>query len=249
MAKWNDMRSVLDKEPLPAAFDWNDHATLQPIRNQANCGSCWAFSVTAVVESLHMIAHGSPFHAIDLAEQTLVSSCSSAGSCRGGFFNAFNYIQKTGLPDEAQDPYKARNSSCKSGLIPEQKIKEWHYVGQSNRQPTTDEIKAAVIQFGPNSVDINGSFGSYRGGVYTNCGSTSPNHMVNIEGWKDDSAYAAYGGGYWIMRNSWGKNWGENGYMRIVYKSRRGSKCNGIGGVTAYAVLPEAPEGVRELIQ
>jgi C1A family cysteine protease len=246
LAKWNDMSGVLAKESMPSAFNWNDYATLQPVRNQKACGSCWAFSTTAVVESLHMIMHGPKLHDIDLAEQTLVSSCSSAGSCGGGFFTAFNYIRDVGLPDEAQDAYLARNSRCKSGLVPEQKIKEWHYVGrESGRGPTTEQIKAAIFQYGPVSVDVNGFFGRYSGGVYTSCGSTAPNHMVTIEGWIDDGQYSDYGGGYWIMRNSWGESWGENGYMKIVYKSKRGSRCNGIGGITAYAVLPEMPEGFR----
>lgn len=246
LARWNDMSDTLSAYKTPTEFDWNDLVSLQPVRNQRACGSCWAFSTTAVVESLHMILHGPEkvFHDIDLAEQTLVSSCSSAGSCGGGFFTAFNYIRDIGLPDEAQDPYLARNSRCKEGLRAEQKIKYWAYVGDNRYGPTTEQIKAAIFQYGPVSVDVNGFFGSYSGGVYTSCASTAPNHMVTLEGWKDDPNYSQYGGGYWIMRNSWGEQWGENGKMRIVYKSRRGSRCNGIGGITAYAVLPDAPEGL-----
>ncbi len=235
-ARWDNMSSF--KSTLPAHFDWNDYYQLQPIKNQASCGSCWAFSVTAVIESLYWIKNaGKDNKWFDLAEQTLVSSCEQGGSCSGGYFNAFDYVQEKGLPHESADPYRAQNSSCKSGLHAVQKAVEWRYIGGDNSSPTIDQMKSAILQYGPISVDVNGGFGSYGSGIFTGCGSTSSNHMVVLDGWTDDPAYAANGGGYWHMRNSWGADWGEKGYMRIVYKSRGGSKCNGIGGVAAYAIL------------
>lgn len=224
-------------ENLPSSWDWRQYAgnRLQPIRNQGSCGSCWSFSITAVVESLVKIFV--PEARVDLAEQTLVSSCESGGSCAGGFFTAFNYVRDKGLPDEKEDPYRASNSSCKSGLTAVAKISRWAYIGSN---PTTEQIKTAMTIYGPISVDVNGSFGSYGSGIYNRCGSTGTNHMVTLEGWQDDPAYAANGGGYWIMRNSWGSNWGEAGYMRIVYKSTSGRNCNGLGNYAAYAVLDQS---------
>lgn len=232
-ARIDDIAPALD---LPKSFDWRLMGLdgLQPIRNQGGCGSCWSFSVTSVIEGL--IKLKVPEAKVDLSEQTLVSSCERAGSCSGGYFNAFDYIESEGLPDESQDPYLARNSSCKSGLEPNMKVKRWAYVG---RNPTTEQLKTAIVSYGPISVDVNGGFGSYGSGIYNRCGSTSTNHMVTLEGWVDDPAYEANGGGYWIMRNSWGSNWGENGYMRIVYKSTAGRNCNGIGNVGAYAVIDD----------
>lgn len=233
--KFHDVKA---ESNLPSKFDWNDYFKLQPIKNQASCGSCWAFSITAVIESLYWIKNGGNNNNwFDLSEQTLVSSCERGGSCSGGYFTAFDYVQQSGLPHESDDPYTARNSSCKEGLQPVQKVIEWKYVGNGNASPTTEQIKTAIWHYGPVSVDVNGGFGSYGSGVYTGCGSSSPNHMVTIEGWVDDEQYAEYGGGYWIMRNSWGTSWGEDGYMRIVYTSKRGGKCNGIGGTTAYAII------------
>lgn len=230
----DDLAPMLD---LPKSWDWRVLSSnwLQPIRNQASCGSCWAFSVTSVIEGL--IKLKLPEAKVNLAEQTLVSSCSNSGSCSGGYFSAFDYIQQEGLPDEGQDPYLAQNSRCKSGLTPNMKIKRWAYVG---RNPSTEQIKTAMMMYGPISVDVNGGFGSYGEGIYNRCGSTSTNHMVTLEGWVDDPAYAEYGNGYWIMRNSWGSGWGESGYMRIVYKSKAGRNCNGIGNVAAYAVLDDS---------
>jgi C1A family cysteine protease len=215
---------------LPAAFDWREQTELQPIRNQGSCGSCWAFSVTAVTESLLKIFQ--PDNFVDLAEQTLVSSCSSAGSCSGGYFRAFDYIKNPGLPDETQDPYVARNTSCRRDMNPMAKISSWAYIGTSGRSPTTDQIKTAIMTYGPVSVTVNASFSGYEEGIYNRCNSGGVNHMVTLEGWNDE-------GGYWIMRNSWGENWGENGYMRIVYTSSSGRKCNNIGETAAFAILAE----------
>jgi C1A family cysteine protease len=223
---------------LPAHFDWREQVEggLQPVRNQGACGSCWAFSVTAVLESLVRIA--APGADVDLAEQTLVSTCSSSGSCNGGYFSAFNYLKNPGLPDESQDPYRAVNTSCRSGLVPKQKIESWAYIGNDGRQPTTEQIKTAIYNYGPVSVDVNGSFSSYTGGVYDRCNTSSTNHMVTLEGWDEE-------GGYWIMRNSWGADWGEDGYMRIKYTNASGSKCNGIGRVAAFAALADPPALLR----
>jgi C1A family cysteine protease len=170
----------------PSSWDWRQHAILQPIRNQKSCGSCWSFSTIAVVETLYRLIRPMDFK-IDLAEQTLVSSCSNTGTCAGGFFTAFNYIRDTGLPEEEQDPYQARNSSCKNNLTSKVKITRWSYIGSN---PTTAQIKQAVYDHGSVSVDILGSFGSYSGGVYTSCRSGGTDHMVNIEGWVDDEAYS-----------------------------------------------------------
>lgn len=225
-ARFNDLRARRD---LPAMFDWRWKAEgLQPIRNQKSCGSCWAFSITATLEALVKIQTGK---IVDLAEQTLVSTCESGGDCGGGYFTAFNYVKNPGLPDEAQDPYLAKNSSCKSGLKVAEKAVSWAYVGSRDRAPTTEQIKTALMKYGPLSVGVcaNGSFSSYKSGVFNSCSSCGVNHMVNIEGWNDE-------GQYWIMRNSWGTDWGENGYMNIKYVSSGGSKCNRIAEQTAYAV-------------
>lgn len=224
--EWDDLSPRRD---LPKMFDWRWQAGgLQPIRNQKNCGSCWAFSVVATLEALVKIHTGK---VVDLAEQTLVSSCSSAGSCSGGYFRAFDYLRSPGIPDENQDPYRAVNTSCRQGLRPEEKISSWRYVGSRDRAPSTEQIKTAIFEKGPVSVTIyaNSTLSSYKGGIFNSCSSGTTNHMVNIEGWNDNE-------GYWIMRNSWGTDWGENGYMRIKYTSNSGYKCNRIGEDTAYAV-------------
>lgn len=233
-AEWDDLAPRRD---LPKIFDWRWQAGgLQPIRNQKNCGSCWAFSVIATLEGLIKIHTGK---VVDLAEQTLVSTCSNAGSCSGGYFRAFDYLRSPGIPDEQQDPYRAVNTSCRQGLRPEEKITSWRYVGSRNRAPTIEQIKTALFEKGPVSVTIhaNSTLSAYDSGVFNSCSSGSTNHMVNLEGWNDN-------GGYWILRNSWGENWGESGYMRIKYTSASGYKCNRVGEHTAYAIYNDTPVDV-----
>ena len=230
-SEWKQSRYIEPAENLPAAFDWRQEVAggMQPVKNQGSCGSCWAFSVTAVLESLLRIQD--PSTTLDLAEQTLVSTCSNAGSCSGGYFSAFNYLKTPGLADEAADPYRGVNTNCKSGLNPKAKIKEWAYIrGATGGQPSTEQLKTAIITYGPISVTVSASFTSYGGGIYSACNRNSVDHMVTIEGW-DDATQS------WIMRNSWGSNWGEDGYMRIKYTDRNGYKCNNIGSTAAFAIL------------
>lgn len=228
--------NVLARRDLPPVFDWRWKAEgLQPIRNQGNCGSCWAFSVIATLEALIKIQTQT---LTDLAEQTLVSSCESGGSCSGGYFTAFDYMKKPGMPDESQDPYKAANSSCKSGLKAAEKVARWSYIGDENSEPSTEQLKTAIMEHGPISVTVyaNSTFSAYKGGVFNNCATGNENHMVNIEGWNDD-------GQYWVMRNSWGADWGDNGYMYIRYTGASGAKCNAIGTTAAYAIYKDGNLG------
>lgn len=232
--------NIQARSDLPSHFDWRDEVDggMQPIRNQGSCGSCWAFSVVSVLESLIRIYD----HTLEpnLAEQTLVSSCSNTGSCSGGYMNAFNYLKQKGAPNEKDDPYKAYNTSCRQGLKAGAKISEWNYVGSGSSSPTTEQIKTAIYMYGPVSVTVNGSFSAYSSGIYNRCNSYGTNHMVTLEGWDDE-------GQYWIMRNSWGTNWGEGGYMRIKWYGSGGYKCNSIGKSAAYAVLD--PNYVLDLRQ
>ena len=223
---------VPEREDLPSHFDWREEVSggLPPARHQGGCGSCWAFSITAVVEALQLIENPGP--TLDLSEQSLVS-CSGKGSCSGGWFNAFDYAASTGLAEEVQFPYKASQVSCKSGLTPKVKISKWAYLSNGEKSLTTAQLKTAIRTYGPIATVVNASFTSYQSGIYNSCNSSSFNHMVTLEGWSDDE------GGYWIMRNSWGTEWGEAGYMRIRYTDSNGNKCNRIGEIAAFAVLTQ----------
>ena len=255
LGDWDrDVKEVVKVADLPKAFNWRDYYKLSPVKNQGSCGSCMTFSVNGVVEGLHRIAYPMLYdpatfggdNRLDLSEQTLVSTCSSNGDCSGGYFGHFNYVRDKGLPFEKDDKYQARNSRCKA-VRSEVKIDRWAYVGSRGSTPSVEELKAALYEYGPLSITINGSI-RYSGGVYTSCGATTQNHAVTLEGWVDDPKYKAYGGGYWIVRNSWGKRWGENGFIRIAYR-RKGTNtpCHGVAQVAGYAVLP-GMESIRKHI-
>ena len=201
------------------AFDWRDkdgENWVTPVRSQGSCGSCWAFSAIGVVESAARIYANNPDLNIDLSEQHLVSDCCSAGSCNGGWPDwALDYVRDTGVPDEDCTPYNARDSSCNpcSGWTDKAlKIDGYVYV-----QPTKEDFKAALQQYGPMSVvlTVPSDWYYYRTGVYSPTQSREDgvgwaNHAVILVGWDDSDDC-------WIIKNSWGAGWGENGYARVKY--------------------------------
>jgi C1A family cysteine protease len=208
---------------LPPVLIWR---TGNPIRDQGACGACWAFATTSVVESLGVLTNNGRY---DLSEQATLS-CSRAGSCAGGFFDAFNYLSFPGTTSEATLPYYGQDIMCPVGLPTVLRLYNWSYIGQPGREPSIWELKTAIKNYGPIAVAVNGSFGDYRGGVFDKCNQAQSDHMVNIEGW-DDIRQA------WLIRNSWGPGWGEGGWGWIKYTDSQGRKCNRIGEIAAFAVL------------
>lgn len=198
--------SKLDVE-IPDEFD--PRPNLGPIRNQGNCGSCWAFSITAALRDALMVKGLKDPGA--LSEQYLVDCASDMYGCNGGMPEAAKWVVNPhGSPSATDYPYQARNGRCQSKPIAGQGI-EWHYVGQSGRIPNPDDIKKAITLYSSASVTIaaDNALSGYRSGVFHG-NSRSINHMVDIVGWSK-------AGGYWIMRNSWGESWGMNGWMYIAY--------------------------------
>jgi C1A family cysteine protease len=213
---------------IPAAFDWRDQVSggLPPIKNQGNCGSCWAFGTVGALESAIKIKDGVNKN---LSEQQLVSCNHNGWSCGGGDF-AHAIHQNPGAALGADFPYTASDERCKSNLKYDSKIESWSYVGSSRTRASVDEIKSAIQQYGPVAVTVEAtrSFEAYKSGIYNACdGNGNTNHIVDIVGWNDN-------GGYWIMRNSWGSKWGEQGYMRIKYD------CNSIADEATFVVYKPA---------
>ena len=232
-ADWQDKASFVVPPvvaDLPAKFDWRDKGVVGPIRDQASpvyCGSCWAHGTTAAFEAAVAIKTGV---LPDLSPQQLVSCSPSYGTCGGGDF-AFGFYKSKGANHEADFPYTARDVSCKSDAAQHEKASSWGYVGSSSREPTIDELKRAIITYGPVAVTVasSRSWGAYKGGIYNACDSYSINHIVAIVGWDDDE-------GTWIVKNSHGTQFGEDGYMRTKRLDEGGNKCNGIGESAAWVV-------------
>lgn len=217
------IQPVFQLADLPARFDWREKAggELTPIKNQGSCGSCWAFATAAVMESQLKIRDGV---SKDVSEQHLLSCNDQGWSCRGGWF-AHAMHQSPGAVYGADFPYTGRKVRCKAGLESHEKLESWSFLGNGKTAPTVEQIKAAIMEYGPVGVSIKAtrSFMAYRSGVYNACGAHGANHAVSLVGW-DDADQA------WILRNTWGESWGEKGYMRIKYG------CNDVGATTSFVV-------------
>ncbi len=203
---------------LSPSLDWRNYGGnnyVTPVRNQGNCGSCWAFATTAALESFWLISHNTPNTDVNLAEQVLVS-CAGAGSCGGGYIDrASNYVRDTGLPPESYYPYTQTNGVCSSALPGWQQVTDktqgWGWVTTSS--VTVDALKNALATYGPliTTMEVYNDFFYYTGGVYHyTSGSLAGGHAVLLVGY-DDNAQA------FIVKNSWGSGWGEQGYFRIGY--------------------------------
>lgn len=214
-----DPMTTASAAAFPPAFDWRvESGGLPPIRNQGGCGSCWAFGTVGPLECNIKIKDGL---VVNLSEQYLVSCNSNGYGCAGGWwehrmhYNAPDHCNGTGAVLEADFPYQARDAACSCPYPHAYTIDGWGYIGTQFTMPTVNQLKQALMQYGPVSVaiSVNNAFQAYSGGVFNGCANGDINHAVTLVGWDDNQGPA----GVWIIRNSWGSGWGEGGYMRIPY--------------------------------
>uniref|UniRef100_A0A0E0M4M0 Peptidase C1A papain C-terminal domain-containing protein n=1 Tax=Oryza punctata TaxID=4537 RepID=A0A0E0M4M0_ORYPU len=226
---------------VPLTWDWREHCAVTRVKDQGQCGSCWAFSVVGAVESNNAIMTG---NLLTLSEQQVLD-CSGAGDCNGGYtYYAFDYAVSNGITlDQCFNPpttgenylyypaYEAVQETCRfdPNKAPIVKIDSYSFVDYGNEEA----LKQAVYSQGPVSVLIEASyeFMIYQGGVFIGPCGTELNHAVLVVGY----GVTEDGIPYWIVNNSWGAGWGESGYIRMI---RDIPAPEGICGIAMYPIYP-----------
>ncbi|XP_071356512.1 cathepsin K-like isoform X3 [Trachinotus anak] len=215
---------------IPQSVDWRKNGLVGPVQNQGLCGSCWAFSSLGALEGQLKKRTGV---LVPLSPQNLVDCSTSDGNhgCRGGYISkAFKYvIRNGGVDSEKFYPYEHQNGKCRYSV----KGKAG-YCSDLHILPSGDEraLQAAVASVGPVAVAVNAmlpSFQHYRGGLYNvpACNPRFTNHAVLVVGYGTDR-----GQDYWLVKNSWGTEWGEEGFIRLARNK------NNLCGIASFAVYP-----------
>lgn len=234
---------------LPTAtqdrFDCVELGIVTPIKNQGGCGSCWDFGGTCIVESA--LLQAGVFHLdgwAGLSEQ-FVLDCGVNGGCNGdNDTTVLSMAKNKGLPTTADyGPYEARVGRCRfNSKMKLHKIADWGYCQPENDQAVcpVQRIKDCMVKFGPISVALaaDNAFMNARPGQVFKGRATDINHAVDLVGWDDSK-------GAWKLRNSWGKQWGEDGYIWIAYGANSvgyaATWCTAGGSPTPPAPNPPGP--------
>ncbi|XP_054785261.1 senescence-specific cysteine protease SAG39-like [Prosopis cineraria] len=217
---------------VPSSVDWRKQGAVTPVKNQGQCGCCWAFSAIAATEGIIKLSTGK---LISLSEQELVDCDTGVDQgCEGGLMDdAFKFIIKNkGITSEANYPYKGVDGTCNAN-------EEANHVATINGYedvPANSEQalqKAVANQPVSVAIDASGSdFQFYSSGIFTGSCGTELDHGVTAIGYgvSDDTEY-------WLVKNSWGTEWGEEGYIRM---QRNVNTQEGLCGIAMQASYPTA---------
>lgn len=243
---------------LPSAYDSRNvdgHSSIGPVRDQGACGSCYAFGALAAAEGAYNTAYGLvDDKVVDFSEAFVVWCLGTYGPYKGHFGGCddeadgellfFQALTKEGVTFEENFPYQSNDpGSCTHWDDPRVVFDSWSRCGCL----AVDRIKAAILKYGAVAAGVlcTPAFEAYNEGVYEDtlagcptedgvpCWYAPMDHLVALVGWNDNGDPEKEG--YWILRNSWGDDWGEGGYMRIKYNSAH------VSCATAYITMGKAP--------
>jgi len=226
--------SLLHGTALPASVDWTTKGAVTPVKNQGQCGSCWAFSTTGSTESSYFISSGT---LLSISEQELVDCAGKEGNqgCNGGLMDyGFQYIiDNKGICTEASYPYTAKDGTCKSITCTKSGITVTGFTDVPTDSETA--LMTAIVQQ-PISIAVEAdqsSFQSYAGGVMTQACGVNLDHGVLVVGYG-----ALAGKDFYKVKNSWGADWGSKGYIMLG----RGATYNGNKGQCGIQMDPSFPK-------
>ncbi|KAF4676629.1 hypothetical protein FOL47_005782 [Perkinsus chesapeaki] len=206
---------------IPDTMNYVDKGWVTGVKNQGYCGSCWAFSTTGSLEAVHKNVTGD---LVSLSEQELVSCSTPYGNqgCRGGLeLQAFRYVNDHGLGSEKDYPYTASQSTC--NITGVKRVIKPHTIGyRIVKAGSKKGLLQAVVEAGPVTVGLDGTgvFQLYKGGVLDSGCGTSINHGALLVGYNMNSEQP-----YYLVKNSWGEKWGEDGYIRIAIDDSEDGVC------------------------
>lgn len=224
---------------LPPRWNWMDHDGVTSIKNQRPAGTCWAFATVAPLECNIRIHDGVEE---DLSEQYIVSCNNEGLGCNTGGWAVHQYFSEippgeaacdglSGAVLESDFPYDCGDGpytpEC-AGTLSNPLPRPYRIDGFAYVPETVAAIKEAIFNYGPVavSVAVDPYFQAYTGGVFDRNYASYTNHAVSLVGWDDTQGE----NGVWYLRNSWGTDWGEAGYMRIEYG------CSAVGSNPSYVV-------------
>jgi C1A family cysteine protease len=231
-------RHEVGNATLPDSVDWEARGAVTPVKNQGQCGSCWAFSTTGALEGAHKIATGK---LVSVSEQQLVDCAGSFGEqgCNGGMMDGgFQYAEQNGMCTEDSYAYVGKGGSCKASTctvgIPKGTVTGFKDVSTDSKQ----DLMSAVT-LGPVSIAIEADkpvFQLYQGGVLSGMCGAQLDHGVLVVGYGTDPT----GGDYWRVKNSWGPSWGMKGYV-LLKRGKSGAGECGILSQPSYPVVSSSP--------
>lgn len=217
---------------LPASVDWRTNGAVNSVKNQAQCGSCWAFSAIGALEGAWEIATGK---LVSLSEQQLVDCAKSFGNngCGGGLMdNAFKYAEQAGMCTEDSYPYQGKNNICMSNCTVG--IPSGDVTGFKDVESQSENALMEAVAQQPVSIAIEADkqvFQLYKSGVLNATCGTQLDHGVLLVGYGNEDNQD-----YWLVRNSWGASWGEDGYIKLLRGKGGVGEC-GVASQPSYPVV------------